>query len=71
MESQRERYAYTVRSIEDARRLVGALYLPGSTDVRREAAAAWLAERAEGKDGLEVAIPVRRITAMRTKVALG
>jgi ubiquinone/menaquinone biosynthesis C-methylase UbiE len=70
MESQRERYAYTVRSIEDARRLVGALYLPGSTDARREAAAAWLAERAEGKDGLEVAIPVRRITAMRTKVAL-
>jgi hypothetical protein len=70
MESQRERYAYLVRSIDDARRLVGALYLPGSTDVRRETAAAWLAERAAGKDGLEVAIPVRRITAMRTKVAL-
>jgi len=26
--------------------------------------------RAESKDGLEVAIPIRRITAMRTKVAL-
>lgn len=70
MESQRERYAYTVRSIDDARRLVGALYLPGTSDARREAAAAWLAERAENRDGLEVAIPIRRITAMRTKVAL-
>jgi ubiquinone/menaquinone biosynthesis C-methylase UbiE len=70
MESQRERYAYSVRSIEDARRLVGALYLPGTSDTRREAAAAWLAERAEARDGLDVAIPIRRITAMRTKVAL-
>jgi SAM-dependent methyltransferase len=71
LESQRERYAYTVRSIDDARRLVGALYLPGGSDARRETAASWLAERAESKgDGLEVAIPVRRITAMRTKLAL-
>jgi hypothetical protein len=70
MESQRERYAYTVRSLDDARRLVGALYLPGTSDARREAAAVWLAKGAETKDGLEVAIPVRRITAMRTKVAL-
>lgn len=70
MESQRERYAYTVRSVEDGRRLVGALYLPGTSDARREAAANWLAERAEARGELEVAIPVRRITAMRTKVAL-
>jgi hypothetical protein len=70
MESQRERYAYTVRSVEDGRRLVGALYLPGTSDARREAAANWLGERAEVRGELEVAIPVRRITAMRTKVAL-
>jgi hypothetical protein len=50
--------------------MIGALYLPGTSDSRREAAAAWLAERAETRDGLEVAIPIRRITAMRTKVAL-
>jgi len=70
MESQRERYAYTVRSIDDARLMVGALYLPGTPDRRRESAAHWLAERAEARDGLEVAIPVRRITAMRTNLAL-
>jgi hypothetical protein len=70
MESQRERYAYTVHSLDDARRLVGALYLPGTTDKRREQAAAWLAQRARDRDGLEVAIPIRRITAMRTKLAL-
>lgn len=70
MESQRERYVYTVRSIDDARRLVGALYLPGTSDARRESASGWLANRAAARDGLDVAIPVRRITAMRTKVAL-
>ena len=70
MESQRERYVYTIHSRDDARRLVNALYLPGTPDVRRNTAAGWLADRAESKDGLEVAIPIRRITAMRTKLAL-
>ncbi|TWD79195.1 methyltransferase family protein [Kribbella amoyensis] len=70
MESQRERYAYTVRSLDDARRVVSAIYLPGTSDDRRETAAHWLADRAEARDGLEVAIPVRRITAMRTRLAL-
>ena len=70
MESQRERYVYTVRSIDDARRMVGALYLPGTSEKRREAAAAWMAQRAHDRDGLEVAIPIRRITAMRTTLAL-
>jgi SAM-dependent methyltransferase len=70
MESQRERYVYTIRSRDDACRLVNALYLPGTPDVRRVTAAGWLADRAESKDGLEVAIPIRRITAMRTKLAL-
>lgn len=70
MESQRERYVYMVHSRADAQRLVNALYLPGTPDVRRDTAAGWLADRAESKDGLEVAIPIRRITAMRTKLAL-
>ena len=70
MESQRERYVYTIHGPDDARRLVNALYLPGTPDVRRDTAAGWLADRAESKDGLEVAIPIRRITAMRTKLAL-
>jgi SAM-dependent methyltransferase len=70
LESQRERFAYVVRSREDARRLVGALYLPSTADARREAVATWLGERAEVRGEVEVAIPVRRIVAMRTKVAL-
>jgi SAM-dependent methyltransferase len=74
LESQRERYAYRVRSAEDARLLVNALYLPDISDARREAAAAWLTERAETRAGatrseaggaVEVAIPVRRVVAMR------
>ncbi|GAB3839962.1 class I SAM-dependent methyltransferase [Kribbella italica] len=71
MESQRERYVYTVRSIDDARRMVGALYLPGTSQKRREQTAAWMAQRAHDRDGLEIAIPIRRITAMRTTLALG
>jgi SAM-dependent methyltransferase len=70
LESQRERYAYVVRSADDARRLIAALYLPDRADARREAAATWLAARAEARGEIEVAIPVRRIVAMRTKVAL-
>lgn len=64
LESQRERYAYQVRSTDDARLLVGSLYLPDTSDARREAAAAWLAERAEARGGVEIAIPVRRVVAM-------
>ena len=32
LESQRERYAYQVRQVADAKNLVGSLYLPGTTD---------------------------------------
>lgn len=69
LESRRERYAYRVRSAEDAERLVAALYLPGSNG-RRGTAAAWLGERAEARGEIEIAIPVRRIVAMRTNAAL-
>lgn len=70
LESQRERYAYRVNNVADAKNLVESLYLPGTSDTRRTSAATWLGERAESRDGLEIAIPVRRIVAMRTKVAL-
>jgi ubiquinone/menaquinone biosynthesis C-methylase UbiE len=70
LESQCERYAYRVRSGEDAERLIAALYLPGSVNGRRGAAAAWLGERARARGEFEVAIPVRRIVAMRANAAL-
>lgn len=65
LESQRERYAYVVRSAADADELVRSLYLPEGSAGRREAAAAWLAGRAEDRGEVEVAIPVRRVVAMR------
>jgi SAM-dependent methyltransferase len=66
LEDGRERFAFRVRSAEDAALLVDALYLPDATDERREAAAGWLTERAASRaEGIEVAIPIRRVLAMR------
>jgi ubiquinone/menaquinone biosynthesis C-methylase UbiE len=67
LEDARERFGFPVRTEADARLLTRALYLPGTSDRRRELAAVWLAERAAAQDdGLEIAVPVRRVVAMRT-----
>jgi SAM-dependent methyltransferase len=67
LEDARERFGFVVRTGADARLLTRALYLPGTPDRRREQAAGWLAERAEAQaDGVEVAVPVRRVVALRT-----
>lgn len=67
LEDARERFGFVVRTEHDARLLARSLYLPGTSDRRRDLAAAWLAERAEGQpDGVEVAVPVRRVVAMKT-----
>ena len=47
-----------------------ALYLPGTTTARRSAAADWMAERSAAKGEFEVAIPIRRVVAMRARPAL-
>jgi SAM-dependent methyltransferase len=70
LESQRERYGYPVASAADADLLVRSLYLPETPRARRSAAAGWLAERAAAKGPFEVAIPIRRIVAMRSRPAL-
>ena len=67
LEDARERFGYPVHTEADARLLTRALYLPGTSDKRRELAVTWLAERAAAQDdGLEIAVPVRRVVAMRT-----
>lgn len=67
LEDARERFGFVVRTDDDARLLTRSLYLPGTSDRRRDVAAAWLAERAAGQaDGVEVAVPVRRVVAMKT-----
>jgi SAM-dependent methyltransferase len=70
LESQRERYGYPVRCADDADQLLRALYLPGTTEARRSAAAGWLAGRAAAKGAFEVAIPIRRVVAMRVRAPL-
>lgn len=67
LEDARERFGFTVHTAEDARLLLRSLYLPGTPDRRRENAAAWLSERAAaaGADGFEIAVPVRRVVALR------
>ena len=67
LEDARERFGYPVHTEADARLLTRALYLPGTSDKRRDLAAAWLADRAAAQDdGVEIAVPVRRVVAMRT-----
>jgi SAM-dependent methyltransferase len=70
LESQRERYGFPIASRADADLLVRSMYLPETSAARRTAAAAWLAERAAAKGPFEVAIPIRRIVAMRGRPAL-
>lgn len=66
LEDARERFGFVVRSEDDARLLVRSLYLPGTSDRRRDAAATWLAARAAGgAEGVEVAVPVRRVVALK------
>jgi SAM-dependent methyltransferase len=67
LEDARERFGFVVGDRADARLLTRALYLPGTSDKRRDLAATWLAERAEAHDGgVEIAVPVRRVVAMKT-----
>jgi SAM-dependent methyltransferase len=67
LEDARERFGFVVRTHDDAELLMRALYLPGTSDRRRDLAAGWLAERAEAHpEGVEIAVPVRRVVAMKT-----
>lgn len=65
MEDARERYAYTIRSREDAQRLIAALDLTGVSDERVAGAIDFLAERALDDGPIEVAIPLRRVVAIK------
>ncbi|MGW0226853.1 class I SAM-dependent methyltransferase [Actinopolymorpha singaporensis] len=66
VEDARERFVFCVRDAADAELLVTALYLPELSEERRAAAIGWLTERAHGRDaGVDVAIPIRRVLAMR------
>ncbi|MET9020531.1 class I SAM-dependent methyltransferase [Actinopolymorpha sp. NPDC004070] len=66
VEDARERFVFSVRDAADAELLITALYLPELSEDRRAAAIGWLTERAQGRpDGVDIAIPIRRVLAMR------
>ncbi|WP_167853851.1 class I SAM-dependent methyltransferase [Acidipropionibacterium timonense] len=66
VEDARSCYGYTVVDEEAASRVIGALYLPGSTPRGRRSAVAWLARRAASGQPVTLPVPMRRIVAVKS-----
>ena len=65
VEDKRERYRFTVTTSDDAALLLSALYLPFTPQARVGAALDYLSEAAEHRGSVEIAIPVRRLVAIK------
>ena len=65
MEDARERYRFGIRSRGDAELVMAALYLPGTRPWRVERTVDYLCERLQRQGVVEVAIPMRRIVAIK------
>ena len=65
VEDKRERYRFTVSTSDDAWLLVSSLYLPHTPPARVAAAVDHLSEAAEREGMVEIAIPVRRLVAIK------
>lgn len=65
VEDKRERYRFTVTTSDDAALLLSALYLPVTRPARVAAALDYLSEVAERRGSVEIAIPVRRLVAIK------
>lgn len=65
VEDQRERYMFPVRSRDDAESIMSALYLPNSQPERVERAIDYLADGLKRREVIEVAIPMRRVVAIK------
>ncbi len=65
VEDKRERYHFTVRNREDAALMLSSLYLPGTRRSRVEAAVEYLEDRLRRRESVEVAIPMRRVVAIK------
>jgi SAM-dependent methyltransferase len=65
VEDKRERYHFSVRSREDAELMMSALYLPNTRKSRVQAAVEYLEDRLKRRESVEVAIPMRRIVAIK------
>lgn len=65
VEDARERYCFTVASRADAELMLSALYLPSTRKSRIEAATELLEDRLLRRGPIEVAIPMRRLVAIK------
>jgi ubiquinone/menaquinone biosynthesis C-methylase UbiE len=65
VEDKRERYRFTVTTSDDAALLLSALYLPLTPQARIAAALDYLSEAAERRGSVEIAIPMRRLVAIK------
>lgn len=65
VEDARERYGFTVAGREDAQLVLSALYLPQTRPERIDAAVDLLVRRVAKRGPIEVAIPMRRLVAIK------
>lgn len=65
VEDARERYRFTVRSRADAELMLRALYLPQTRWSRVESAIEHLEDRLKRRGPIDVAIPMRRVVAIK------
>ena len=65
VEDGRERYRFPIRTRADAELVMSALYLPNTRWSRVERAIEYLEDRLEKREVVEVAIPMRRIVAIK------
>ncbi len=65
VEDARACYTFSVADIADADLIMGALYLPGSTQARRRSARNWLVRRAASRGPVDIAVPMRRVVAQK------
>ena len=65
VEDKRERYRFTVTTSDDAALLLSALYLPFTSPTRYAAALDYLSDTAERRGSVQIAIPMRRVVAIK------
>jgi SAM-dependent methyltransferase len=65
IEDGRERFRVSIRSRADAELMISALYLPATKPERTDAAIAYLESQVRDHGKVELAIPMRRIVALK------
>ena len=65
VEDARELYRFGIRSRSDAELMMSALYLPNTRPARVDRAVDYLADRLQKREIVEVAIPMRRLVAIK------